>query len=555
MRANQIFSSLLVFLLALGAKAASLTSTYVPYVRGHLLVRADPNQLGILQDVARRIGAERTESFNLVPGLNLYQFDERRSVEEVRQHFLRSSKVLYAEPDYIYRADLVIPNDPQFSRQYSLDNTGQNGGTQDADINAPQMWEIQKGNQNIVIATIDTGIDHTHPDLIDNLWRNPAEIPNNGKDDDNNGYVDDVHGINAMVGSGDPMDDNSHGTHVAGIIGARGDNSVGIVGVAQRVRVAACKFLSRSGSGGVSDAIKCMDYFAALKSRAQNPVNIVATNNSWGGGGVSQALLDAIKAHERLGILFIAAAGNSMENNDTVERYPCNYQVPNVISVAATDNKDMLAPFSSFGKKTVHVSAPGVKIFSTVLNKGYAEMSGTSMAAPHVAGLAAIISAQYPDYNYKNIKNLIISSGTVNSATQNLTISGRRIRGADSNGTGALTCENQIFTQRLKPEGSSVSVNVGSELFFSASVINCAESLRSFTVYDQKGQQILLLNDNGILGDTTPEDGVLSLTWRPSVAGTYVLNFGLGDSLTVTVNKPKVRPILSSIRSIFSRAE
>jgi len=539
MRAYRIFLSLLVLLLALSAQTASLAATQVPYVPGHILVRADPNQIGVLEDLARRIGAERTDSFNLVPGLNLYQFDQRRSVEDVRQHFLRSSKVIYAEPDYIYHTAAQTPNDPQFSKQYSLDNSGQTGGFQDADINAPQMWEIQKGNDNIIIATIDTGIDYTHPDLIDNLWRNPGEIPNNGKDDDNNGYIDDVHGINAITSSGDPMDDNVHGTHVAGTIGARGDNNLGVVGVAQRVKIAACKFLSRAGSGGVSDAIKCMDYFAALKARAQNPVNIVATNNSWGGGGASQALLDAIKAHERLNILFIAAAGNSSENNDLVDRYPCNYQVPNVISVAATDSKDMLAPFSSYGKKTVHVAAPGVKILSTVPNKAYGELSGTSMATPHVAGLAAVISAQYPNYKYQNIKNLIMTSGQVILAAQSTTISGRRIRGADVGGVGALTCQNQLLTRRLKPEGASATISLGGELFLSASGINCAESLSALTVYDQNGQQIIL-KDNGLSGDSVANDGVLSLAWRPSVAGTYVLNFGLGDSLSVSVNKPNV---------------
>jgi subtilisin family serine protease len=535
MRIHQIFLSLLVLFTAIAGNSQAIT-----YIPGHLLVRADPHQVGVLEDWARSIGVERKGSFNLVPGLNLYKFDERRSVEEVRAHFLRSGKVLYAEPDYVYNTNItniISPNDQYFSKQYALDNTGQTGGSIDADINAPQMWEIQKGSNNIVIATIDTGIDYTHPDLVDNLWKNPGEVPNNNKDDDNNGYIDDVYGINTILNTGDPMDDNVHGTHVAGTIGASGDNTIGVVGVAQHVKIASCKFLSQSGSGGVSNAIKCMDYFAALKSRQHNPVNIVATNNSWGGGGASQALLDAIKAHEKLGILFIAAAGNSGENNDNVDRYPCNYPVPNVIAVAATDSKDMLANFSSYGKKSVHVAAPGVKILSTVLNKGYGELSGTSMATPHVAGLAAVIAAQYPAYSYQNIKNLIMSSGQLLTSTQNATISGRRIRGADSNGQGALTCENQLLIKRLKPESATLSLNLGSELFLSALGINCAESLSILKVSDQNAQPIIL-QDNGQSGDLVASDGIMSFMWRPNIAGVYVLNFGSDDSITVKVNKP-----------------
>lgn len=503
-------------------------------VKGHLLVRIDPHQsIKALAGTAAKVGAKNIKSFSLVKGLNLYKLNDNTDFLTAQRAFQNNSAVLYAEPDYIYH---TFVNDPSYVKQWALENKGQTGGKADSDINAEKTWELQKGNPDVVIGIIDTGVDYTHPDLVANMWHNPGEIADNLKDDDQNGYVDDIYGINSIANSGNPMDDNMHGTHVAGTIAATGDNNIGVIGVAPNARVASCKFLSSEGSGGISDAIKCMEYFAQLKSRNINPVNIVATNNSWGGGAASQALLDAIKEHEALGILFIAAAGNESNNNDINDRYPCNYNVENVISVAASDHDDNLASFSNYGKKTVHVAAPGLKILSTVLNHGYAELSGTSMATPHVSGLAALVASHFPNLNYAGIKNLITTGGQKILAASTTTISGRRIRGADELGIGSLTCDNQILNIRQSPKSSTQNINFGASILLSAWRINCANPAGPITVYDSDGLK-LMLDDQGQNGDVKAKDGIYSLVWQPNQTGSYALNFGDNDIVTINVSE------------------
>lgn len=504
----------------------------LPYKEGRVLVKTLYNSPddALISD-ANSLGAIKTKSYSIVPGLALYEYDESIDVEDAIQVFLDNAYVEYAEPDFYYHA--AAQNDPRFIDLWALNNTGQTGGTVDADINAPLMWQQEEGDPQVVIGVIDTGVNYNHQDLSPNMWRNPSEIAGNGVDDDNNGYVDDVFGINAITNTGNPNDDNAHGSHVAGTIGAKGNNSIGVVGVAQNIRIAACKFLGANGSGAISDAIQCMQYFAALKSRSVNPVNLVATNNSWGGGSRSTAMLEAIRSHQNLGILFVAAAGNASSNNDVGSFYPAKYELPNVIAVAATDHSDRLASFSNFGRRTVHVAAPGVRILSTVLNQGYSFFSGTSMAAPHVSGLIAIIKSHSPALNYKEVKNLVISSGTPISALQGATISGRRIRGADTNGRGALTCNNQSVSSRLTPL-NNVSITVGSNLFLSALRINCSAPSGPITLYTS-GNQSIVLQDGGVNGDLVAGDGIYSFLWRPQTPGTYALNYGNGDVVTVVV--------------------
>lgn len=498
----------------------------VSYVAGRLLVRVDmAKDLKSLNQLAVDVGAKEIHSYELVHGLRVYQFDPQLNVLEIMKVFLDNDAVLYAEPDFIYSiTDKAEVNDPQFSGLWGLENNGQSGGTADADINASLMWDYQTGDENIVIAIIDTGVDYNHQDLAANMWRNPQEIPGNNKDDDGNGYVDDVYGISAITGRGDPMDDNRHGTHVAGTIGAVGNNAKGVVGVAQKVKILGCKFLSASGSGSISDAIECMDYIAQLKSRG---VNIKASNNSWGGGGSSQAMLDAIKEHHRLGMLFIAAAGNEANNNDNIGSYPANYKVDNVISVAAIDRNDELASFSNYGKKTVHIAAPGVSILSTLPNNSYGSLSGTSMASPHVAGLAAIIFSHFTDLDHIGVKNLILTGGENIPAALSTTISQRRIRGADENGLGSLTCNDQRMVNRIEPVSQSHRIKLGSVLNLKATHINCSSSSKPLTVYDGPLGNVTLLDDDG--------DGVVSLAWKPLEVGTYDLQFDTNNVVTVTV--------------------
>lgn len=518
----------------------------LPYRSGRLLVKfkadAPKDEIAALEI----FGSHPMRDFELVPGLWLYGYDDLLDVEDVVEEFKHHHLVEYAEPDYYYRAATL---DARFNELWALENSGQTGGLPDADINANSMWALSSGNPSLVVGVIDSGVDYTHPDLLPNLWKNVLDLPGTGIDEDGNGYVDDTYGINAITNNGNPFDDNAHGTHVSGTIGAVANNVIGITGVAQSLQVANCKFLGANGSGTTSDAIQCLQYFAALKTRALSPVNIVATNNSWGSTSKSVALQDAVRAHKNLGILFIAAAGNDSANNDVRNYFPANINESNVISVAATDHRDQRASFSNYGCRTVHVAAPGSRILSTVPNQSYAIFSGTSMAAPHVAGLAVIIKARFPTIDYRAIKNLIMSSGTPLGVLSGITISGRRIRGADTNGRGALTCSNQLLSSRLTPIDNSVSTLIGQPIFLSAVRVNCATPAGPITLYSSSTQSVIL-QDNGLNGDAVAGDGIYSLLWVPTVAGNYALNFGNNDIVNVFVLQNVAPAIYSAFKII-----
>ena len=234
-------------------------------------------------------------------------------------------------------------NDPSLWRLYGLNNYGQSGGTTDADLDAPEAWEITTGSRDVVIGVIDSGVDINHPDLAANIWVNPGETPNNGIDDDGNGFIDDVNGWDFYDNDNTPNDGNGHGTHVAGTIGAVGNNNSGIAGVNWEVSLLPLRFLGDDGSGWTSDAVAAVNYATMLKR--DFGINVVATNNSWGGGGYSRTLDRAIESANDQGIMFVAAAGNQGSNNDTNPSYPTNYDAPNVISVAALNRNDNLAGF------------------------------------------------------------------------------------------------------------------------------------------------------------------------------------------------------------------
>ncbi|CAJ1364916.1 unnamed protein product [Effrenium voratum] len=288
------------------------------------------------------------------------------------------------------------PNDDEFDELWGLHQGN------DVDIDAPEAWAIHQGlNGRVIIAVIDTGVDYNHEDLRNQMWTNPGEIPGDGIDNDDNGFVDDVYGYNFYAGNGDPMDSNGHGTHCAGTIGAEAGNSVGVAGVSWKPQIMALKFLGPNG-GSTSDAIRSVDY--AVQMGAQ------ISSNSWGGGGVSEALRAAITEAANQNHLFIVAAGNDAQNNEVTPSYPCNYNLPNMICVASTDSQNDISSFSNWGTNVVHIAAPGSRIYSTYPNNGYASLSGTSMATPHVSGVAALVLDYVPTLTYRELRQLILDS-------------------------------------------------------------------------------------------------------------------------------------------------
>jgi subtilisin family serine protease len=385
----------LVSALLLGVLLTTIAYAEDPdYVPDEILLGVDGAKVDI-QPMNRMLGAKVIHKFRLI---NAYQLKLPADVDvpTAIDFYRRQPGILYAEPNYIVYAD-ATPNDPRFSDLWGLNNTGQTGGTSDADIDAPEAWDISTGSSSVVVASIDSGVDYNHEDLAGNMWTNPGEIPNNGVDDDNNGFVDDIHGWDFRNDDNDPMDDNGHGTHTSGTIGAVGDNGIGVAGVCWDVKIMALKFLSRTGSGTNADAVKCIEYATMMGADL--------TNNSWGGGGFSFSLLLAIWRSP----LFIAAAGNNGTNNDLTPFYPASHRLPNIISVAATNHNDMRAGFSNYGLFSVDLAAPGVNILSTIPSNSYGYKDGTSMAAPHVAGVAALIKSA-SSLSDSEIKDVILGS-------------------------------------------------------------------------------------------------------------------------------------------------
>ncbi|HEY3325340.1 MAG TPA: S8 family serine peptidase [Planctomycetota bacterium] len=326
---------------------------------------------------------------------------------DVIAKYMSSGQVQYAEPDYEARIT-ADPNDPQYlnNTQWALHNTGAGGGLAGADIHAPEAWNVRTSAADVIVALVDTGIRYTHEDLAANMWINPGEIAANGVDDDGDGIIDDVFGVNTINDSGDVRDDFGHGTHVAGIIGAVGNNGKGVCGVAWRVKLMSCKAFDDSGSGSISSIVKAIDY-----ARAHGAQII---NNSYGVNSPIEApllaLKDAITTTRNAGILFVVAAGNESIDNDVPANspsFPASFDADNIISVASTDRADALSSFSNFGLYSVDLAAPGEDVTSTYYSSdtAYVSMSGTSMSTPFVSGALALLRAQFPAENYLQLMN------------------------------------------------------------------------------------------------------------------------------------------------------
>lgn len=328
---------------------------------------------------------------------------------------LPKAQVKSCSPNYIVRTR-KSSNDPRLVDLWGL------GASSGAD--ARSGWDIVTGSKDIVVAVLDSGVDYTHPDLAPNMWRNPGEIPGNGLDDDGNGYRDDVFGINAINSSGDPQDENGHGTHVAGTIGAVGDNGIGVVGVNWTTNILALRFLDAEGSGSLADAIEGMNYIIALRERGV-PIRVI--NASWGGGGYSGPFVSTLKRLNELGVIFVAAAGNESNDNDAVPSYPSSYLEPNVVAVGAITEEQNLASFSNFGASSVDIVAPGDWILSTIPGGRYTHLSGTSMATPHVSGALALLAAHEPSLGVGASITRLLETGVPLPSVQGLTASGRAL--------------------------------------------------------------------------------------------------------------------------------
>jgi subtilisin family serine protease len=438
---------------------------------------------------------------------------EYKTTEDMIQELEKISAIESVEPNYLLHIDQTFPNDPSFNSLWGLHNTGQTGGTPDIDIDAPEAWDKSTGSSSAIVVVIDTGIDYNHADLSANMWTNPGETPGNGIDDEGNGFIDDVHGINAINMTGDPMDDHGHGTHCAGTIGAVGNNSLGVVGVNWDVTLIGAKFLAANGSGYTSDAVTCVDYATDLKTTYGQ--NIVVTNNSWGGGGYSTTLKNAIDASGTAGIVFCAAAGNDWVNTDISPHYPSSYTSSNIISVTAVeDDGDQ---WYNYGPTTVDLGAPGVSILSTYPG-GYAYMSGTSMATPHVSGAVALISQFYPSPGLAESPASTVSDRIdriLNNTVSLPSLIGKCVTG------GMLNANLAIGT--LGPE---INVRVGGNNFADGSVRNLGTRMSSFIM----GRNFTFTIDN--LGTDN-----LELTGSPKVTlgGTHAAHFQITQQPTSPV--------------------
>lgn len=388
---------------------------------------------------------EEVEASHLLAGLRLARVNPAETLAAVKALAARPD-VLYAEPNYA-REPFAAPNDPLYANLWGLKNTGTIFGSPGSflpgfDIDAEEAWNITTGSRDVVVGIVDGGIDRNHNDLQPNMWVNSAEIPGNGQDDDGNGAIDDINGFDFFHNQGSffdagDLESESHATHVAGIVGAVGNNGAGVAGVNWQVSLMSLKVFGRSNESPFPSSVRMLvrayTYAKVMRdlwasSGGTKGANIRVLNNSLGGYGRSQTEFDAVRALNDSGVLFVAAAGNDTRNNDVFPVYPAGYESPNVISVAAsTQFSDGLASFTNVGARTVTMSAPGQTIQSTTAFGNYEVFNGTSMAAPYVTGAAALICAAHPNITVNKLRAALIYNGDRVSSHDYKTLTGRRL--------------------------------------------------------------------------------------------------------------------------------
>lgn len=497
----------------------------------------DPNPVSIQStaNTLSTLGVVVKDRFDLVPGLVVLEPRATIALQSVqaldpqvqaqalvtRIATLEDSGLFeYVQPSYVYTNHIEAPTDPAYSdgSLWGLVNDGKNSGVIGADIDAKRAWDITTGTNSVIVAVIDTGVRYTHADLAPQMWRNPTETAGNGSDDDADGVVDDIYGINAVGGTGDPNDDYGHGTHVAGTIGAKANGGGSSVGVAWNVQIMACKFLDSSGVGLTDDAIRCIDYAVAHGAKV--------LNNSWGGGPYERALFDSISAAQKKNVLFIASAGNDGSNNDVFPAYPASYNLNNVISVGASDRADQFASFSNYGRTNVDVVGPGVDVFSTAYDSdnSYVVMSGTSMAAPHVSGVAALVLAKFPKATLAELRERLISTAVKVPAFRGLAVSEGRLsayRALSAAADGIM--EMSVYP----PPGNDLLAGQKVSIFVTVSDLRPVTNatVQATYVVGTTTNTLKFLND-GVSPDLTANDGTYSADLTvPNLLGDLPLNF------------------------------
>jgi thermitase len=389
-----------------------------------------------IQSITGRFHDRIEDQTEAVAGLDLIEDEDGKDAEALLAEYRALPEVEYAERIFVIKLDEagdsfkpVVPNDPRFSEQWALANDGQKGGQAGADISALRAWATTKGTDKVVVAVLDSGVDYKHPDLENNIWKRPENIM--AYKDKDLGEIDDARGYNAIDNDGDPMDENGHGTHCAGIIGAQGGNNEGITGVNWTVQIMPLRFMDATGAGTTKDAIEAINY---VINRKKAGVNVRIISASWGSTQKSRALEDVIKKAYENDILFVAASGNSSVDTDKNPHYPSSYNVGNVISVAALDRNDQLTSFSNYGVKSVHIAAPGKDILSTWLENGFRESSGTSMATPVVAGVAALVLSKNPNLSVDELRKHLLDSVDKLPSAKGKVATGGRINAAKAVG-------------------------------------------------------------------------------------------------------------------------
>jgi subtilisin family serine protease len=529
------FILLALALLAAGGAsgAVSAASQKKPaVVPGELIVGFRPGTSDSAQSAALvRAGAKNKKAFKQIRAHVVRGPDNKLAA--IEKTLSSDPRVAYVEPNHVVSIS-AVPNDPSFSQLWGLDNTGQTGGAPDADIDAPEAWNLSTGSSSVVVAVVDTGVDFSHPDLAAEQWvntgencgsSNPASLcaqASNGIDDDGDGYVDDWRGWDFVSGDNNPFDDHDHGTHVSGTIGAVGNNGVGVAGVNWNVKIMALKFLDSSGSGDTAGAISATLYAADHGARI--------ASNSWGGGPFDQGLSNAIEYGASKGMLFVAAAGNDGTNSDSTPSYPASYDSPAVVAVAATDSSDNLASFSNYGARSVDLAAPGVNILSTTPGNTYSTFSGTSMATPHVSGAAALVAARFPGATLYGTKAVLMSS-----VDQKASLAGRVATGGRLNVAGALSCANKPEAVLTSPAdgftagvGDTLSVKVvGASCAAAAGLANVTASVNGNAVTLSAGTP-----DRGLYSGsyTVTSPGALTVTARVTAGGTTATQTASGTA-------------------------